>query len=139
MKRLRSCMSQLLVTLHYLHISWHDMKLELTLGIFFAKSSWSMISSTWSCGVFKNDILVYKFHIIPVPNLLRPTSYLGWWINIQINEWCARIWCASRKSQVITFMTSYADVIRSHDVIPHLSRGIFNANFQIISLQEFCK
>ena len=66
-KHLPMCLSQLLVAIYYLQISWYGMNLKLILGIFCNKRSWSMILSSWSCDFFWKCVEVCKFCTVLLP------------------------------------------------------------------------
>ena len=63
---------QLLITTYYLQVYWHDMNVNLTLGINYDKWSCSMILLTWSRDFFKKCILVCKLYAVLLLNLLCP-------------------------------------------------------------------
>ena len=86
MKHLRIRKSQLLVTTYYLQISWHYMKLELTLGMIFVKWSWSMIFLSWSHDFFENQILVCKLYTLSLRNLLRSILNFITCVEVEISS-----------------------------------------------------
>ena len=65
------CKSRLLVTTYYLQVSYHDMKLKLTLGISFHKSSW-LIFDQLGHATFSKNVFWFLNYTVLLQNLLSP-------------------------------------------------------------------
>ena len=88
----------------------HDMKLKLTLGIFFDKWNRPLILWTWSCVFSLKIMLVWKMYTVLLPNSLCPnvSFQIVWRLTFQVINYTLE--SISRKSHKKSY-----DCI--HDVI----------------------
>lgn len=110
LKHLRMRKSRLLATTECLQISWHDIKLNLTLGILFDKTFAHNFINLVSW-FFQKHIVVCKLNIVLLPNLLHPnvSIILVWKLVFEARN--CRLESICRKSHVITIMTLSIDPI----------------------------
>ena len=123
------CISRLLLTTYCFQVSYHNMKLKLTLGMSL-KTKFINIWSVWSRDFFWKRVLVFKLHT-PFTKFIKSNFY----IHSLCGEWHFKWVIVHQK----IFQENSYDYFHDDVYKIYSSKTIHHISFQLISCQKICK